>query len=73
MSLKLLSEQDKTWLESYSKAHKISVAEAIRQGIRILRKAESQDTYRAIVKNTRGIWQRGDGLVYKEEIRAEWQ
>ena len=28
-----ISEEDKRWLESYSSLHRVSVAEAIRQGI----------------------------------------
>ena len=32
-----LSEEDKRWLASYSHAHQISVAEAVRKGIRKLK------------------------------------
>lgn len=31
-----LPDEDKAWLEGYSKAHNISAAEAIRRGIRAL-------------------------------------
>ncbi len=67
-----LSEEDKLWLESYSKAFKISVAEAIRQGINRLKGAEIQKTYHTLVQNTRGIWKEGNGLIYQERIRSEW-
>lgn len=67
-----ISEDDKLWLESYSKAYKVAVAEAIRQGISKLREAETQETYQALVHNTRGIWKKGDGLKYQRRIRAEW-
>ena len=67
-----LSEEDKRWLESYSKAFKISVAEAIRQGISRLKRAETQKTYHALVRNTRGIWEKGNGLIYQKRIRSEW-
>ena len=68
-----LSEEDKLWLESYSGVHGVSVAEAIRQGIRRLKDAELQETYRTLVKNTSGIWKRGDGLTYQRTTRSEWQ
>ncbi len=68
-----LSEEDKRWLESYSSAHQISVAEAIRQGIRRLKDSEFKDTYQSHVKNTRGIWKKGDGLKYQKKIRSEWR
>jgi|LGVE01.1.fsa_nt_gb hypothetical protein len=41
-----LSEKDKLWLESYGKVFKISVAEAIRQGIsRLLTKCNKYVKY----------------------------
>ena len=67
-----LSEEDKQWLESYSRAHQVSLAEAIRQGIRRLKDAELEKTYRTIVHNTRGIWKEGDGLQYQRRLRSEW-
>ncbi len=67
-----LSEEDKRWLESYSNLHHVSVAEAIRQGIRKLKEMELHENYRALVKNSRGLWKKGDGLAYQNKIRAEW-
>lgn len=68
-----LSESDKKWLESYSRAHEVSLAEAIRQGIRKLRDTEFVETYRDTVQRTQGLWRRGDGLRYQRKIRSEWQ
>jgi hypothetical protein len=67
-----LSEEDKLWLESYSSVHGVSVAEAIRQGIRRLKEAERRETYRILVDRTRGIWDKGDGLAYQRKTRSEW-
>lgn len=67
-----LPEETKTWLESYSKAHGISMAEAIRISLDYLRKEEASDTYRSLLEKTRGIWSRGDGLKYQKKIRNEW-
>jgi hypothetical protein len=67
-----LSEEDKRWLESYSNAHQVSLAEAIRQGIRRLKDAELQETYRVLVKSTKGLWKKADGLKYQRKIRSEW-
>jgi hypothetical protein len=68
-----LPEEDKLWLESYSKAYRISVAEAIRQGIKRLKESMAQNTYNTLVQNTRGVWEKGDGLEYQKRIRAEWE
>jgi hypothetical protein len=68
-----LPDEDKSWLEGYSKVHKISVAEAIRQGIGRLKKDQRQKTYEELVKRTRGLWKKGDGLDYQLKMRAEWE
>jgi hypothetical protein len=67
-----ISEEDKSWLESYSKLHRVSMAEAIRQGIRKLKEAELSENYRTLVQVTKGLWKKGDGLKYQKKIRAEW-
>ncbi len=67
-----ISEEDKMWLESYSSLHRVSVAEAIRQGIRKLKDAELFENYQALVQNTKGFWKKGDGLDYQKKIRSEW-
>jgi hypothetical protein len=46
-----LPEEDKQWLESYSRAHHISMAEAIRRGIRKLKDVEREGTYRIHVRS----------------------
>jgi len=67
-----LPEEDKKWLKSYSRAHDISLAEAVRQGIQKLRVAEQQELYRSLVNSTKGVWSKGNGLAYQENIRSEW-
>ena len=67
-----LSCDDKKWLEGYSKAHNVSVAEAVRRGIYILKAAESNATYQTLLKETKGLWKKGDGLKYQENMRDEW-
>jgi hypothetical protein len=66
-----LPEEDKEWLESYSHANQISMAEAIRKGIHKLKENEVQETYRTLVQNTQGIWKQGDGLEYQRSMRSE--
>ena len=66
-----LSEEDKRWLESYSSLNRVSVAEAIRQGIRKLKEAELFENYQTLVQRTKGLWKKGDGLNFQNKIRAE--
>jgi len=68
-----ISEQEKQWLGDYSRAHNISVAEAIRQGIAHLKHAQGLAPYQKTVHETAGIWSKGDGLKYQEGLRREWE
>ena len=67
-----LSEEDALWLDSYSRAQNVSVAEAIRRGIKCFKDSSGEETYQRLIRNTRGIWKRGEGLAYQEKIRSEW-
>jgi len=68
-----ISDDDKLWLESYSKAHNVSVAEAVRRGIFILKETTGKTTYQTLIKETKGVWKKGDGLKYQEKMRGEWR
>ncbi len=68
-----VSEEDKLWLENYSRSYDISMAEAIRRGITRLKVEEGQSTYERIVRHSRGIWQKEEGLEYQKKLRNEWR
>jgi hypothetical protein len=68
-----LPAEDKHWLEGYSRAQKISLAESIRKGVQKLKKANGLKTYERLVESTYGLWKKGDGLAYQMKIRSEWR
>ncbi len=68
-----ISDTEKRWLMSYTKTHKISMAEAIRRGIACLKASQSSASYLKIVNDTKGIWSKGDGLKFQERLRSEWK
>jgi hypothetical protein len=68
-----ISDEDKLWLENYSRAYGISAAEAVRRGIARLKDEEGSSVYKKILQETRGIWKKGDGLEYQERLRSEWR
>jgi hypothetical protein len=68
-----IAGEDKLWLSGYAEAHKIAVAEAIRQGISLLKKGQRQRAYQELVESTYGIWKKGNGLAYQGEMRSEWE
>ena len=69
----VISDEDKLWLEGYSKIQKISVAAAIHQGIRLLEKRYRQETYQHLVERTSGLWKKGNGLAYQQKMCDEWE
>jgi hypothetical protein len=68
-----ISDTEKRWLMNYTKAHGISMAEAVRRGIACLKASQSSGSYQKIVNETKGIWAKGDGLRYQEQLRSEWE
>jgi hypothetical protein len=68
-----ISDDEKSWLESYSRVRGISMAEAIRKAITRLREQEGQSMYQSLVAQTQGIWKEGDGLEYQNKLRSEWE
>ncbi len=66
-----ISDDDKQWLENYSIIHEISMAKAIRKGIFLLKEEECGNIYQKIVKESKGIWKKEDGLSYQEKLRSE--
>ncbi len=68
-----IPDEQKRWLENYTKIHGISMAEAVRRGISCLRASEGMTSYQELVKETRGTWSKGDGLKYQNKIRSEWE
>ena len=68
-----IPDEDKIWLDAYAEMHKISVADAVHQGIGLLKKGERQKTYQKLVEITCGIWKKGDGLAHQEKMRGEWE
>jgi hypothetical protein len=68
-----LSDMEKRWLMNYTKTHGISMAEAVRRGIACLKASKSAGSYQKIVNQTKGIWLKGDGLKYQEQLRSEWE
>ncbi|HEJ83206.1 MAG TPA: hypothetical protein ENO25_01435 [Desulfobacteraceae bacterium] len=68
-----ISEEDKIWIESYSRTAGISMAEAIRKGIAQLREREEKNIYSKLIEETQGTWTKEDGLEYQEKLRSEWR
>lgn len=68
-----ISEMERRWLTNYTKTHRISMAEAVRRGIACLKASKGSASYQRMVNQTKGIWLKGNGLKYQEQLRSEWE
>ena len=66
-----LDSEEKSWLDRKAEETGLSMAEIVRQAIRSLRERE-QESFDEVLKQTRGLWRRGDGLAYQRRIRKQW-
>ena len=70
-----LPEDEKKWLESYGKQHRISSAEVVRRAIREFRRKEPDRSLKAVLEETAGAWTsvRGDSRGHVDRLRREWE
>jgi hypothetical protein len=68
-----LPDDDRLWLDGYAKVNKISLSEAVCQGVGLLKQGQRQKTYQKLVETTRGIWKKKGGLAFQGEMRTEWE
>lgn len=69
-----LSKQDKSWLHQQAKRYHLSTAEVVRRAIHRYQEKipRNINTLETLLAQTKGIWGKGDGLVYQRRIRKEW-
>jgi hypothetical protein len=70
-----LPEDEKKWLESYGKRHRISGAEVIRRAISEFRRNKPEKSLAVVLRETAGTWTsvKGDSRAYVEAMRKEWK
>ncbi|HUU39009.1 MAG TPA: hypothetical protein VMW46_12500 [Candidatus Desulfaltia sp.] len=70
-----IPENEKAWLESYGRRHRISIAEVIRRAIREFRRIKSEKGLAAVLRETAGTWTsaRGDSRDLVDALRKEWE
>lgn len=70
-----LPEDEKRWLESYGRRHKISSAEVVRRAIIEYRRRKCEKSLAAALQETSGAWTsiKGDSREYVDALRREWE
>lgn len=66
---------EKRWLESYGRRHRISSAEVVRRAIREYRQRKADKSLAGVLLETAGTWisVKGDSREHVEGLRKEWE
>jgi hypothetical protein len=69
-----LDPDDKAWLDRKAKQDGVSMTEVVRTAVRRLKEQSHTPSprYERLLRRTRKLWRRGDGLEYVRRIREEW-
>jgi hypothetical protein len=70
-----IPDDEKTWLESFGRRHRISSAEVIRRAIREFRRTKSEKGLAAVLRKTTGTWTslKADSRDHVKDLRKEWK
>ena len=67
-----LDPKDKSWLDRKAGEAGLSMAELVREAIRRMRRDEDQ-SFDRVLRQTSGLWRKGNGLAYQRRLRREWR
>ena len=70
-----VSDEEKSWLDSYSHQNRQSLAQTIRDAVHFFREHFNKGTRKKFLKQTAGIWsdRKLDSLKEVERLRSEWE
>jgi len=69
-----LEKEDKAWLDRRAAQEHVTMTEIVRRAVRRMREdcASSPEAFDALLRETAGLWERGDGLSYQAKLRTQW-
>ena len=70
-----IPEDEKKWLDTYGKRHRISSAEVVRLAVREFRRMKADKSLARVLRETAGTWTSvtGETREHVDELRAEWE
>jgi metal-responsive CopG/Arc/MetJ family transcriptional regulator len=74
-SLISIPQDDKKWLDSYGRRHKLSRAELVRRAIKEYRGRVGCRDLQTVIRETAGSWKsvKGDSQKLVDGLRREWE
>ena len=70
-----LGDDDKRWLDQQARQRRVSMTSLVAEAVseyRVRQEAADQPDLQTTLKDTAGIWHRGDGLDWQQRMRNEW-
>jgi hypothetical protein len=70
-----ISTEDKRWLDHEAKIRRVSMTSLVSEAVHEYRLREeglNEPDLNAILDMTAGIWTQGDGLIWQQRLRQEW-
>jgi hypothetical protein len=70
-----LEHEDKAWLDREARRRQVPMTELVRQAVRSFRLTEEsrqRPNLQQALARTAGLWRQGDGLIWQERLRGEW-
>lgn len=71
-----LDSKDKVWLDKKAHFEHITMTEVVRRAIKHYRQCEeihAKKPIESILRETKGLWAKEDGLTYQQKVRTEWE
>ncbi len=66
-----LQPDDKEWLERKAESQGVPMTQLVREAVRRMREQEDV-SFEKLLKQTTGLWRKGNGLAYQRRLRKEW-
>ena len=70
-----LTGDDKRWLDQQARQRRVSMTSLVAEAVseyRVRQEATDRPDLQTTLKDTTGLWRRGDGLDWQQRMRDEW-
>jgi len=70
-----IPEDEKQWLDSFGRRHRISSAEVVRRAIKNYHRAKTEKNLAGVLRKTAGTWTsiKDESRAYVDSLRDEWK
>ncbi len=70
-----IKDDDKRWLDQEARRRRVPMTRLVGEAVseyRMRQESRERPSLETLLADTRGLWSRGDGLQWQEQLRSEW-